>query len=290
MINRVFVAVAAMVICSAVAVCAEDDGIPQAKKQIMPKVPSRGAILKPSESESNAIGTFVRNFIAAKEKKADAELDVYKKTVLEEERVRQADERNRLRRQERNDLLNNTPGVTSRERGPIRIQLDFQVPEIAIYQLAAELCRSQQKLANDVVDALSRMDRDNDGKLSNEEYKEASALVVSTRIVQQKLDIDNDGMISEEELDALRKMPASVTAAIGAGREATSALTFKLKGYDTDGNNVLDVDERKRMVMSFVEATLRAEQEAQFYKSVADNLATARTIVAEKFADVLIAP
>ena len=61
-----------------------------------------------------------RQFIAAKEKKADAELDVYKKTVLEEERVRQADERNRLSRQERNDLLGTVPGTTPGAMPPIQ--------------------------------------------------------------------------------------------------------------------------------------------------------------------------
>jgi hypothetical protein len=288
MTNRVTALLATF--CCVFLLQAEEEGLQQPKKTIMPKVPSRSAIVKPNESEAKSIGQWANAFIAAKEKKAEAELEVFKKTVLEEERTRQAEERNRLRRHERNDLLKTSANPTVKKGGPIRIQLDFQVPEIAIYRLAVELCLTEQKLANDVVEALSRMDKDNDGKLTNEEYKNAGALIITTRNVGQKLDSDADGMISEEELEAVRRLPENSAAAIDTGRESASTLTFKIKSFDSDNNGVLDVDERKRMVMSYVDAALRSEQEAQFYRSVADSLAGARASVAEKFADVLVAP
>ena len=99
-----------------------------------------------------------------------------------------------------------------------------------------------------------------------------------------------NGMISDEELDAARKVPANLSAAIRAGREGTSAPNFKIKPYDADNNGVLDVDERKALATSFVEISVRLGQDADFYKTVADNLAKAREIVAAKFSDIEVAP
>lgn len=259
----------------------------------LPKVPSRATILKDAGTDSAKIGQWVHTVIEAKEKKANVELEDLKKKVRAEEDVRYAAERERRRRQEKYDQSfgGAVGGAAQKEkRAPIHMKLDFQVLEIDAYRAISETERQLQAVANEIAQNLSSLDHDGDGKLTENEYRDAAAIVVSTKRLFQSMDANGDGMISDDEIESARKLPQNMSAAIRAGREGASAPNFKIKPFDADSNGVLDVDERKALASAFVEISVKLGQEADFYKTVADNLAKAREIVAAKFADIEVAP
>lgn len=269
----------------------EEPAIEHKESLGLPKVPSRAAIAKDGEGAAK-ISLWIQNFIDAKEKKAYAELETLKKNARAEEETRLAAEKERRRRQDKYDQSWGTVGASEKngKRANLRLKLQFQIVEIDTYRNLADTNRALQAVANDIAQGLSGIDRDGDGKLSGDEYRDAASIVVSTRRLFQAIDGNNDGMITEEELETARRVPPNLSAAIRAGREGASVANFKIKPYDVDGNGVLDVDERKALTTAFVELAVRLGSDADFYKSIADNLSKAREIVAAKFADVEVTP
>jgi len=274
------------------AICAEDESAIEHKESLgLPKVPSRAAIQKDGESDTK-IALWIQSFIEAKEKKANTELETLKKNVRAEEEARITAEKERRRRQDKFDQSWGTVGAGSSngKRANLRLKLNFQIVEIETYRTLADTDRALQGVANEIAQGLSGLDRDGDGKLSADEYRDAGAVVVSTLRLFQNIDANADGMITEEELDSARRVPPNIAAAIRMGRDGASVANFKIKPFDADGNGVLDVDERKALTTAFVELAVRLGHDADFYKSIADSLSKAREIVAAKFADVEVAP
>lgn len=271
---------------------AESDAIEHKEALGLPKVPSRAAIMKEGETSSVKLAEWIRQFIEAKEKKANVELETLKKNVRAEEEARLAAEKERRRRQDKYDASWGTVGAAAGngKRGNVRLKLQFQVVEIDTYRTLAETSRYLQAAASEIAQSLSGLDRDGDGKLGGDEYRDAASVAVSSKALFQPIDANADGLITEEEIDAARRVPPNTSAAIRAGRQGASAPNFKIKPFDADGNGVLDVDERKAFSTALVELAVRLGHDTDFYRSVADNLSKAREIVAVKFADVEVAP
>ncbi|HYG78597.1 MAG TPA: hypothetical protein VEK08_26595 [Planctomycetota bacterium] len=257
------------------------------------KAPSRDAIIKGEKAEPARIHAWAGAFIQAKEKRANVELEALKKKMIAEEEERVATEKDRQRRQEKyNQNFGNigASGSRSAQKGRIRMNLDFQVPELETYRAVIETLRLQQALATDIGQVLSLLDRDGDGKLSGDEYRDAGAMALSTARAFQKLDANADGFITEDEIVLARGIPASAQSAIRSGRSAASAIGYKIKNHDTDGNGVLDLNERKAMATVFTDLSIRLGQEADFYKSLVEAIILAREPVAAKFADIEVVP
>jgi len=276
----------------------EKKGSGAADVRLLPKVPSRVAILKGLETgdpdkEGDKIGEWVMGLIAAKEKRANTELEAIKKRLRSEESARQAAERDRQRRADKYDETWGALGTKTSSGGSggaTHIKLDFQVPEIETYRVAMAVCRVREALANDVVETLPRLDRNGDGRLTENEYRDAGAILTATSRLFQKLDANDDGILNEAEIEAARELPRNATAAIRTGRPTAESAGFKIKPYDADSDGVLDVNERKALTMAYVDVALRAGQEAAFYQRVIEALATAREVVAGKFADIEVTP
>jgi len=268
----------------------------EATLRTLPKVADRSAILKNidlknPEKEATRLREFVHELMQAKEKRANDELKVMLAKIKEEENARIAADKERRRRQENYE---GSWGTLSRAKAsnaaPTRIKLDFQVPEIESYRRAAAASKQLERLTNDILETLARLDRDGDGRLSLDEYRDASAMVVGGARVFNGLDGHGDGTIAESDLDAVKASASTAAAAAKAGSATAEGAGYKLKAYDIDGDNVLDVDERKTLTMAYVDAALRWKNEADFYSRIADGLLIARQVVAAKFADVEVNP
>jgi hypothetical protein len=282
-----------LAVCLAVSVRAEEPR-KEAELRALPKVTARSVILKDidakdAEKESTRTRVFVQELIAEKEKKANLELVTLLKKIKDDEDAKAAAEKERRRREQNYEgswgaLVGRSS--SKNQRGNLRVKLDFQVLEIDTYRQAAEVSKRMETLANEIVDTLPKLDRDGDGKLTVEEYREAGAILSATSKLFQGLDGHADGSISESDIENARTIPASASAASKAGRAAAEATGFKIKTYDADSDGILDVTERKALTMAYVDAALRWGQEAGFYTRLADNLAVARQVVAAKFASI----
>ena len=264
----------------------------------LPKVPSRATLLKDVDAqdpdkEAAAIRRWARELIAAKEKQAQIELERITKTIRAEEGARQAAEAERRRRQARYDEVwggFENKSARSNAGATLHIRLDFQVPEIETYRLAVEASRAREALANDILETLPRLARNASGKLTDDDYRDAGAILNASSRLFQKLDYPEEGYLSEAKLETARDLPANAHALLRAGRPATEANGYRIPFYDAKGEGVLDVPERKAMAMAFVEIALRSAEEAVFYKNVADTLAALRQTAAARFADIEIEP
>ena len=268
-------------------------GEARAYNPILPRVPAQATIIKsPSGDETAAVKEWARAFIEVKEKRALLELKTIKEQVKTEEAARAREEEEARQRQQRYDQSLGVLGMVgpAERRGPLHVRLDFMVPEIQTYRVAAEVSRARQALANDVVAALGRLDRNGDGKLTDDEYRDAGALASATTGLFAPLDANGDGYLTAEELEAGRNLPENAAAALRMGRLAASTKDFRIKPFDANGDGSLGVDERKAMTMSFVDASVRAARDASFYATVAESLAAARSLIAAKYADVEVAP
>jgi len=259
----------------------------------LPRVPARATILKgASGDETAAVKEWAQALIAGKEKRALVELAEIKQQVKKEEALRVKEEDEARQRQDKYNQSWGTLGIVAapERRGPLHVKLDFMVPEIRTFRLAAEVSRLRQALADDVVALFGRLGRTGDGRLTGDEYRAAGALVSATAGLFTSLDSDGDGYLTAEELEWVRNLPENAAAALRSGRLAVQAKDFRIKPFDKDGRGALGMDERKAMTMSFVDASVRAAHDAAFYTTVADSLAAARNIIANKFADVEVAP
>lgn len=257
----------------------------------LPRVPTRAAIMKDQASEAKRVPEWIASFMEAKERKAQLELDVIRKTVQAEEGKRLEDERERRRREEnyKRSIGEYVP-VKKDEKGSSRIKLDFQVPEIETYRAASDACLQCKALADSVADFLSRLDRDGDGKLTSDDYTDAGAIASGSAKLLTPLDANGDGQFSEEELAAAQKLPRNGATAVRQGRAVTQVPNFRIKPFDKDGNGELSTDEYKSMVMTYVEASLRYDSDATFYKQIGDSLVQARAVSAARYAELEVAP
>lgn len=268
---------------------AADDEMQQI--QPLPRIQTRAAILKDNETNPRRMQDWVGTFMEGKERKAKLELDVIKKTIQAQEAKRLEEERERQRRDDnyRRSMGEYVP-VKRDDKASSKIKLDFQVPEIDAYRYAAEACTTQATLAKGVADYFSRLDRDGDGKLTEDDYRDAGAVTVGASKVLLPMDANGDGYLSEDEILATEKLPRNAATALRQGKNSIQVANYRMKTFDKDANGELSVDEYKAMVMTYIEASVRLETDAAFYKQVADNLALARTVSAARYAELDVTP
>lgn len=264
-------------------------------QQSLPRIPTRDALLKGTDgkddTEATKSGDWVAAFIGKKKAKADAEVEELKKKVQEEDVQRLAKEKERQRRLSKvsnyDDLI---PLRKESKPVAIRVKLDFQVPEIETCRRAADVCKLRKALADDIVESLSQLDRNNDGRLTTDEYVDACAIVIASARLFQQLDSNDDGQLSEAEIENGKLIPKDAAEARVQGHAAALVPNTHVKAFDTNNDGILDAEERKTLSMAFVEISIRAQKESDFYRRLADSLTVSREIVATKFADMVISP
>lgn len=262
----------------------------------LPRIPTRDEIFKDAkntESELTKINAWVQMFIDDKKVKAQKEIDEIKRTYQEEEQARTDKEKERQRRLAKlGDYSDLVPirAEAANKHSTVRIKLDFQVPEIETCRHAVDVCRQRKALADDIVETLSRLDRNNDGKLTADEYQDALAILIGAAKLFQKIDANEDGLLSEAEIEAARQIPKDSFESLQKGRPASRLPGARLKPYDANDDGILDAEERKVLSMAFVDIALKAEMDAEFYRHLADSLTVARDIMAAKYASLVLAP
>jgi hypothetical protein len=265
----------------------------------LPRIPTRDEVLKDvkekeikEDVELTKTNDWVQNFIDKKKAQAEKEIDELKKKFQQDEQERIAKEKERQRRLTKMAEYGDYIPVSraDNKRSTVTIKLDFQVPEVETCRRAQDACRLRKALADDIIDTLSRLDRNNDGKLTNDEYQDALAIVIGAAKLFQKIDTNDDGFLSEAEIESAKQLPKDAADALQKGRAASRLPNAKLKPYDANDDNVLDAEERKTLSMAFVDLALKAEKEAEFYRHLADSLTVSRDIMAAKYANVVLSP
>jgi hypothetical protein len=295
MVARIFAAasLAGLAAFGGLAARAEDDSKKPAEVVLraLPRVPSRAALLKDidlkdTEKAASRAKQWVDELIKSKEKRANEELEVIKKKLLESESARLKEQKERMRRREMYDRVYGVERGGGEAHAALRIKLSFVVLELDAYQRIAELYRAQEALATDIVTLLPKLDRDGDGRLAEDEYRDAAGILASAGLMFQNLDANEDGFVSEAESNAARKLPGSAADAAQAGRMLIDTPGHKIKNFDANSDGALDVAERKMLSDAFLAVAIQAGREAGFYRALTDALALARKIAAAKFEDV----
>lgn len=261
--------------------------------QALPKVPTMATIIGDGVPKAQ-INKFVQDLMKKKETKARVEIVLLKQKLIAEQETTDVAEKERIRRKilydKAHGTLFDTQPVVEQRRKTIKMKLEFQVPEIEVYTRLVSLYKARAALAANVVDALTKLDRDNDGKLSADEYRDAANIFVATQRLFSQIDTDNDGQITIAEIDAAKVMPATAAAAMAEGSVSKEAAAgpLTIPGFDADKDGVLTIAERKALSSAYLEAELKAQQEADAYQRLLDELITSRQVIASKFENLTI--
>ena len=292
----VLIPLIALTICLNAGAAEEPDAPTRADEaalQALPKVPTMATIVGDGVPKAQ-VSKYVQELIKKKETKARVEIVLLKQKLIAEQETTDVAEKERIRRKilydKAHGTLFDTQPVTEKKRKTIRMKLEFQVPEIEVYTRLVNLYKSRAALAADVVDALTKLDRDNDGKLTADEYRDAAHIFLATQRLFLTIDSDNDGQITIAEIDAAKAMPASASAALAEGavsKEAAGGPVI-IAGFDADKDGVLTIAERKALSSAYLEAELKAQQEADAYQRLLDELITSRQVTAAKFENLTI--
>jgi Ca2+-binding EF-hand superfamily protein len=300
--NRYYAA--ALLAAALTSACAEDSEEPiapsadQTVLQALPKVPTMETIAGKGDSR-RAPSKWIQELMKKKETRARIEIVSLKQKVLAEQEATLAADKERSRRQERYNAaygsLNNTSapssGAGERRKRTLNLKLEFQVPEMEVYRRLIEAYKIRAALAADAVNTLTRLDRNGDGNLSSDEYRDAAYLWTATTKLFHPVDSDLDGYISVAEIEAARTLPANGAAAITAGansKEAINTVDLKIKDFDQNNDGILNVAERKALSSAYLEASLRAQQDAAAYQNLLDELLVARQTSTAKFENLTI--
>jgi len=261
--------------------------------QALPKVPTLATIVGDGSTKAQ-VGAWIQELMKKKETKARVEIVILKQKLIAEQQTQDADEKERIRRKNQYDKAHGTlydapVAANEKKKRILKMKLEFQVPEIETYRRLIDVYKARSALALNIVDALTKLDRDNDGKLSADEYRDAAYMFIATQRLFTSVDSDGDGYITPAELDAAKNMPADAAAAMIAGsnsRDANGPLL--IKGYDADKDGVLTIAERKALSSAYLEIELKAQQEVAAYQKLSDDLISARSVTAAKFENVTV--
>jgi hypothetical protein len=292
------IAVAVALLCAQRSHAEDDPDVPAAPAdetvlQALPKVPT----LEKIGTTPKQIDAWVQGLIQKKEIKARVEVVLLKQRILAEQREAIAADKERIRREERYNASfggplrgGNAEAGGAKKNRAIKVKLAFQVPELDMYKRVLEAYKLRAALAAGAVETLTRIDRNADGKLSGDEYRDAGNLVLATRKLFRSLDTDNDGLISLAEIEAARQLPASGAEAISAGSQMKEANNGPdpLKDYDKKGTGELGLAELKALSSAYLVAALDAQKAVEHCQKVIDALATAQQASAAKFENLTI--
>lgn len=259
----------------------------------LPKVPTMATIVGTGNPRTQP-GKWVQELLKKKETKARVEIVLLKQKLIADQEAQNAEDRERVRRRQLYDkalgtLFDTEPTRQDGKKKMISMKLDFQLAEMETYRRLVEVYNKRAALAADVVETLTRLDRDSDGKLTGEEYRDAAYIFNATQRLFLAVDNDGDGYFSIHEIDAAKAIPANGAAALAAGaKEAATTDTFLIKGFDANKDGVLRIEERKAISSAYLDIALKSTQEANSYQKLYDDLATARQAAAAKFENLTI--
>jgi len=287
------------VFVSSFALCAEEfDETPKASADetvlaALPKVPTMATIMAGGDARSQP-GKWVTELLKKKETKARVEIVLLKQKLIAQQEAEDTEDRERMRRKMLYDKAHGTLFDTETirreaKKRTITMKLDFTLPEMEMYTRLIDAYQKRAALAANVVETLTRFDRDSDGKLTGEEYRDAAYIFNATQRLFTAIDNDNDGYFSIAEIDAARALPANGPAAQAAGaKEAANNDTFIIKGFDANKDGVLNIEERKALSSAYLDISLKATHDAAAYQKLHDDLAAARAVAAAKFENLTI--
>ncbi|HLX64294.1 MAG TPA: EF-hand domain-containing protein [Planctomycetota bacterium] len=259
----------------------------------LPKVPTLATIVGDGNPKTQP-DKWIADLIKKKEIKARVEIVMIKQKFLAEQDAKDAEERERIRRRQMYDkalgtLFDTTPVQGEAKKKTMTMKLDFQVTEMEVYRRLIDALKIRGALASDVVETLTRLDRDNDGKLTGEEYRDAACIFNATQRLFSAVDNDGDGYLTVAEIEAAKTLPANGAAALAEGiKNAANSDTFMIKGFDANKDGVLSIEERKALSSAYLEISLKAAQEVAAYQKLLDDLSTARQAAAAKFENLTI--
>lgn len=275
---------------------AEDSEIakPANESQALPKVPTLATVAGDG-SVKNASSKWVQELMTKKETKARVEIVLLKQKLIAEQETKDVEEKDRARRKQLYDkalgTLFDAQAAGETKTRTIRMKLEFQVPEIEMYRRLVDVYKARSTLATSVVEAITKLERDNDGKTTPESYRDAAYIFIATQRLFLSVDNDGDGYIALSEIDAAKELPASAAAAMTAGansKDATTGGALIIKGFDVDKDGVLNISERKALSSAYLQASLKSQQDADAYQKLLDELITARQSTAAKFENLTI--
>ncbi len=262
--------------------------------QALPKVPTLATIV--GEGNAKAQTTkWVQELMKKKETKARVEIVLLKQKLIAEQESQDTEEKERIRRKNLYDkahgTLFDTQFSNEKKKRSIKLKLEFQVPEIDMYRRLIAVYKTRAALASSVVEALTKLDRDNDGKLTADEYRDAAYIYLATQRLFTSVDNDGDGYISFGEVEAAKSLPVDAAAAMTTGsasKDANNSSALVIKGFDADKDGVLTIAERKALSSAYLEIELKSLQEADAYQKLFDDLSTARQSTATKFENLTV--
>ncbi|MCW8132563.1 MAG: hypothetical protein KIS92_19600 [Planctomycetota bacterium] len=248
-------------------------------------VPSAASLRSTIELDRKKLEENALSYVAAHEKTVMAQFEVQKKKVEEQLAKEEEERQEKIRRMKRYKEQKGDTATLSEDEGPksVLLRVDFLVPELTMYQRAAAGCRKRADLARSVVQILPDLDRNKDGNLTDDEYRDAGAIVRATERLLRGLDSDHDGQISTIELESTATLPRSALAAARAGASMVTGKDFRIAKYDVDKDGVLDVSERKALSVAYSNAALSYTSEAGDYDKVAEEIEARQRIAAVKF-------
>lgn len=273
-------------IMSAACVCvAAGLGMRTIRAEESRSVPAASALRSTIELDRKKVEDNANTYVAAHEKAVKAIFEIQKKNV-EEQLLKEEEERQeKIRRQKRYKEQKGDTSTQSEDEGPrsVVLRVDFVVPELTTYRRAAAGCRKRAELARAVVQILPDLDRNKDGNLTDDEYRDAGAIIRTTERLLRGMDSDKDGQISIIELDSTNTLPRNAIAAARAGASLVNGKDFLIAKYDADKDGTLDVSERKALSVEYSNAALAYTAEAADYDKVADEIEARQKMSADKF-------
>ncbi len=277
--------------------CEEPDEAPkpadEAALQAIPKVPTLATIIGDGNPKT-APSKWVQDLMKKKETKARVEIVLLKQKLIAQQEAQDVEEKERIRRKLAYDkahgTLFDTAPATEPKKRTIKMKLEFQVAEIETYRRLIEAYKVRAALADSVVESLTKLDRDNDGKLTGDEYRDAAHIFLATQRLFSAVDNDGDGYISLAEIDAAKTLPADGAAALaaGSGMKDANSGTLIIKDFDADKDGVLTINERKALSSAYLDISLKSTHEADAYQHLLDEMLTARQASAAKFENLTI--
>jgi hypothetical protein len=263
------------------------------------EVPGHGKLDPDNLYERRIIDEYCRNLIEAREAYAEKQVALQKEKLIAEAKSEDARRKEEDRRRALYEKHFGTPPAqTNPDKKPeepkeekkasVRVRVTFTVPEALLYQAAAKTCRDRKVFCEAVLDYLARLDPSNTGKIAEDDYKIAGALLMDAAKFLRSL--DNGGSLTIGLLGELDEVPLDPAAIVKANLRIVNSKHFTINSFDDNHDGVLDSAERKRMSLAFSTMARQYGQEAAFYQSISDGLTVRAKVVAARMDNIELMP